>query len=499
MELDTGSAGSVISRADYKRLFPNLRLLKTNMRLKTYTGQTVNPTGKVKVDVTYKGATRQLMLYVLQKGGPPLLGREWLRKIQIDWHSIKALRMSPANNNNNSDGATQRLSQLLKAHNKVFEQGIGTLKGIKAMIEVQENATAKFHKARPVPYAIRPKVEPELQCLVDSGVLSQVERSDWATPIVPVIKREKAESVRKCGDFKVSVNPVLRTVQYPLPLIEDIFASLAGGEKFSKIDLAHAYLQMEVEESSKKFLTINTHKGLFRYSRLVFGVASAPVLWQIAMDRVLQGIPSTQCYLDDIIVTGKNDDEHLENLSKMLTRLSEYGLHAKRSKCEFFRSEISHCGHVIDKRGLHKSKEKIEAVLKAPKPDNVSQLRSHVGIINYYHKFLPNLATVMQPLNALQSGGKWSEECEKAFEETKRLITSDELFTHYDPNLSIRLACNASPYGIGGVLSHIMKDGSERPVAYASRSLTSAERNYAQIDHEALSLVWGVKKFHQYL
>ena len=300
----------------------------------------------------------------------------------------------------------------------------------------------------------------------------------------------------------MTINPVLRAVQYPLPRIDGIFATLAGGEKFSKIDLAKAYLQMEVEESHRKYLTINTHKGLFQYNRLVFGVASAPAIWQRAMDQVLQDIPSTQCYLDDIIVTGKNDKEHLDNLGKVLTRLSEYGLHAKRSKCEFFKSEISYCGHVIDRHGLHKSKEKIEAVLQAPKPDNVSQLRSYLGLVNYYHKFLPDLATTLHPLNALlQTGAKWdwSKECDRTFKETKRLITSDGLLTHYDPSRPIRLACDASPYGIGGVLSHTMKDGAERPIAFASRSLTSAERNYAQIDREALSLVWGIKKFHHYL
>lgn len=166
------------------------------------------------------------------------------------------------------------------------------------------------------------------------------------------------------------------------------------------------------------------------------------------MDQVLQHIPGTQCYLDDTIVTGKNDEEHLENLHKVLSRLSEYGLCAKKSKCEFFRSEISYCGYVIDKHGLHKSQEKIEAVLQAPKPKNVSQLKSYLGLINYYHKFLSNLAMLLHPLNALQKDRtkwEWSEECDKAFSETKRWITSDEVLTHHDPKRPIRLACDASP------------------------------------------------------
>ncbi|XP_051785433.1 uncharacterized protein K02A2.6-like [Erpetoichthys calabaricus] len=394
----------------------------------------------------------------------------------------------------------EKLNSLLVHYAQVFQEGIGTLKHIKAHIAVEEDAQPKFHKARPVPYAIRPKVEAELKRLEGQGVLSKVNWSEWATPIVSVIKKNGA--VRICGDFKVTINPVLYVDQYPLPRIEDIFASLAGGEYFSKIDLSQAYLQMELEESSKKYLTINTHKGLFRYNRLVFGVSSAPAMWQRAMDQVLQGIPGTQCYLDDITVTGTDNSAHLTNLEAVLTRLSEFGLKANKSKCQFFRDSLEYCGHIIDKNGLHKSPDKIDAVLKAPQPENVTQLRSFLDLVNYYHRFLPNLSTVLHPLNCLlQKGSKWewSQDCEQVFNTAKQLITSDEVLTHFNPKLPLRLACDASPYGIGAVLSHKMLDGTERPIAFASRSLSPAEKNYAQIDREGLSLVWTVKKFNQYL
>ena len=146
--------------------------------------------------------------------------------------------------------------------------------------------------------------------------------------------------------------------------------------------------------------------------------------------------------------------------------------------------------------------EKIHAVVNAPRPENVQQLRSFLGLVNYYHKFLPNLATTLNPLNGLLEQGKrwnWTTECEEAFHSVKKLIKSDMVLTHYDPGWPLRLACDASPVGIGAVLSHIMEDGSERPIAFTSRTLTKAERNYSQIDKEALALVWGVKKFHLYL
>uniref|UniRef100_A0AAV2JVH3 ribonuclease H n=1 Tax=Knipowitschia caucasica TaxID=637954 RepID=A0AAV2JVH3_KNICA len=426
-----------------------------------------------------------------------LWGRDWLRKLQLDWKSIESLQVAP----NTTDKSTEvKLETVLVAATPVFQDGIGTLKNIKGKIVLQDGAIPRFHKARPVPYAIRQKVEAELDRLEADGILSKVDWSPWATPIVPVAK--KSGAVRVCGDFKITINPVLQAEQYPLPRIEDIFANLAGGKRFTKVDLAEAYLQMEIEEDSKMFLTINTLKGLYRYNRLVFGVASAPAIWQRAMDQVLQGIPGTQCYLDDIIVTGANDNEHLENLHKVLQRLQDYGLRARRDKCEFFKPCITYCGHTIDAQGLHKCKEKINAVMKAPQPQDVQQLRSFLGFINYYHRFMPNLSTVLHPLNELlqaERKWKWTKECEQAFQEVKRLVTSETVLTHYDPSLPVKLACDASPYGIGAVMSHVMRDGTERPIAFASRSLSSAEKNYSQIDKEALGLVWGVKRFNQYL
>ena len=264
----------------------------------------------------------------------------------------------------------QKVDQLLQQYESLFSEGVGTLKGHKTDLKVEEGCQPSFHKPRQVPHALHPKVEAELTHLERDGILSTVEYSEWATPIVPVVKRNG--SVCVCGNFKVSVTPVLLTEQYPLPRIEDIFANLAGGKHFSKLDLRQAYHQMEVTKASKKFLIINTHKGLFRYNRLVFGISSSPAMWQRAIDQVLQGIPGVQCILDDMIVSGKTNEEHLENLERVLKRLQDVGLKPNKEKCEFFKDRVQFCGHEIDREGLHKTQEKIEAVVSAPRPENVS-------------------------------------------------------------------------------------------------------------------------------
>ena len=194
---------------------------------------------------------------------------------------------------------------------------------------------------------------------------------------MPVPKKDG--SVRLCGDYKVTVNPELQAEQYPLPCIKDIFADLAGRQKFSKIDLRQAYHQLEMEEDSRKYLTINTHMELFQYNRLVFGITSAPDIWQRTIHKVLEGTSGTGCMLDDMIIAGKNDEEHLANLEEVLRRLQVHWLRANKTKCEFFKEKITFCGHDIDSHGLHNSPEKVEAVLKAPRPCNVAQVRSFLG------------------------------------------------------------------------------------------------------------------------
>lgn len=180
--------------------------------------------------------------------------------------------------------------------------------------------------------------------------------------------------MRICGDFKATVNPALLLDQYPMPEVEDIFSNLAGGQKFSKVDLKQAYLQMEVEEDSKPLLTINTSKGLYRYNRLAFGIASAPAIWQKAIDQVTQECTRTQGRLDDLLVTGADDTEHLRNLRLLFKQLHKNGLKVNKWKCDFFKEEVVYCGHKINREGIQKTQDKFLAVLQVPQPRNVSEL-----------------------------------------------------------------------------------------------------------------------------
>uniref|UniRef100_A0A674DXY4 ribonuclease H n=1 Tax=Salmo trutta TaxID=8032 RepID=A0A674DXY4_SALTR len=226
---------------------------------------------------------------------------------------------------------------------------------------------------------------------------------------------------------------------------------------------------MHVDQESQELLTIVTHKGLYRYQGLPFGIT----LFQRAMDQILSGLTGVQCYLDDLLITGKDEQEHLRNLTSTLQRLGEYGLRVRKDKCEFFRPSVEYLGHVIDSSGLHKAPSKVKAIVEAPSPQNVSQLRSFLGLLIYYAKFMPILANMLKPLHELLNKTKqwkWTDRCE-AFKKAKTALAQSEALTHFNPNLPLQLPCDALPYGIGAVVSHIMPSGEERPIAFASRTL----------------------------
>lgn len=157
-----------------------------------------------------------------------------------------------------------------------------------------------FFKPRPVPFALKEGIAKELLRLEESGVIEKVEYSDWASPIVPV--RKPNGDIRICGDFKVTINPHLDNPEHPMPVAEELYQKLNGGQKFTKLDLSQAYQQIELEEDSRQYVTINTHQGLYRYTRLPYGVSAAPQIFQSVMDKVLQGV-ECGCFIDDIIIT----------------------------------------------------------------------------------------------------------------------------------------------------------------------------------------------------
>ena len=217
------------------------------------------------------------------------------------------------------------------------------------------------------------------------------------------------------------------------------------------------------------------------------------------MDQVLPKLAGVVCFIDDILVTGCNEAEHLSNLEAVFQKIQEYGLRLKLRKCKFFQESVEYLGQVVSREGVHPSRKKVEAILKVQPPTDLSELRSFLGMVNHYGKFIQSLADLSAPLNKLlrkDTPWQWTSECQQSFDQIKEALTSTRVLAHYDSKLPVGLAYDASAVGVGAVLFHRYEDGAERPIAYASKSLTQAEKNYSQIEREALSIIYGVKKFH---
>ncbi|CAF3487193.1 unnamed protein product, partial [Rotaria socialis] len=479
-ELDTGTFNTIISIYDWYKLgSPTIH--PSQLELKCYSGARIKIKGECYVTVQYQNKNFQLLMIIVNGKSEPLLGLKWINILQLDLNSLIHTRIP------------------IEHHiNKAYDLGHCTK--VQAHIQLKSDAIPKFFKPRPIPFAYLTGVKEEIERNVNAGILERIDASPWAAPIVPIKKPNG--KIRICGDFKVTINAQILVDQHPIPSIDELLSRLNNGEKFTKLDLSDAYLQVELDEQSKSLVVINTPLGLFRYNRMPFGISNAPAIFQRIIDQVIAGISNSIAYLDDILITGKNEEEHLQTLEMVLKRLSEFGFTYNPEKCLFFQDEVSYLGFIIDKNGKRPDPSRVEAIIHMPAPKNVKEIEAFIGKINYYGKFISNFSHKCKPLNELRKKNTrwvWTKECQSSFECLLHEISKTTTLVHCDHRLPLILATDASNYGLGAVLLHRYSDGSEKPIAHASKTLKNTERNYSQIEKEALSIIFGIKKFHQYL
>ncbi|XP_023311910.1 uncharacterized protein K02A2.6-like isoform X3 [Anoplophora glabripennis] len=488
MDLDSGASVSCISEKTYFRNFAsNYRLSKDALVLKGYNGLEFQPRGYIVANVTYNNITKKVKFYVVHSGTVSILGRDFMKNFKIQLSMVNTVVKGDVMNG------------LVSKYSDVFSEKLGCFKLSKVSLQLKPGARPVFCKPRNVPIAFKKPLEEELRKLEAEGVISPVESSPHGTPLVVVLKTDG--KIRVCGDYKSTVNRYLEEVRYPLPKIDEIFSKLHQGKKFSKIDLSQAYNQFELDDDAKQLLTWSTHKGLYKVNRMPYGISPASAIFQRHLEQLFQGMENVSNFIDDILVTGKDDEEHIRMLDNVLRKLQDAGLTVKADKCKFFQDELEYLGHKITKEGIKKTEDKVEAIVAAPTPTNVSETRSFIGMVNYYSKFIPDLATKLKPIyNLLKKDSKfrWNKECSQVFEEVKHLIAEDMILVHFDPDKPIIVTTDASNYGISATLSHLVK-GEEKPVACVSRTLSPSEEAYSTIHKEALAIYFGVRKFQQYL
>ena len=262
------------------------------------------------------------------------------------------------------------MNELKNEFPNVFSEGLGECEKTKVKIELKDNVKPVFRPKRNVPFAALESVNAELERLEDLGVISKISYSDWASPTVYI--RKKNNKIRVCADYSTGLNDCLKDHSYPLPSPEDIFAKLNGGKVFSKLDLSEAYLQLKVDYESSELLTINTHKGLYKFNRLPFGVKVAPSIFQQVMDTMLAGLDFAIAYLDDILIKSENNKQHCEHVREVFKRIDEYGFKLSSEKCEFFMTQVKYLGQIINENGRQPDPERAEAIKGMPSPNNIA-------------------------------------------------------------------------------------------------------------------------------
>lgn len=374
-EVDTGAALTVMSLHDFKQQFSNTVHLDTShISLRSASGNFLNVIGKATVMVSEKRniLNKPTSFIVIRENiRIPLLGRDWLNQLRPNWRE-ELLQIDTVKSNSSSR------FKIPEQFNQVFTKDKkASIVGFKANIVLKENVTPVFKKAYGIPYKILDEVDRQIEEFVKKGLWTPLRFSEWASPLVVVDK--KSGGLRLCVDYKGTVNPNIERDMYPLPKLDDILTSLAGGKVFCTLDLSSAYTQLELSEESKKILVINTHKGLFATNRLPFGVSSAPGIFQSVMDTIPGKMKGVCCYLDDLIISGKDEKECKERLYTVLHKLKEFAIKVNLDKCEFFKGSVKYLGHLIDGNGI-KPKEEFRCYFEM----RVSKRRNAIEIIFRY-------------------------------------------------------------------------------------------------------------------
>ena len=373
----------------------------------------------------------------------------------------------------------EKLKVLLAQYRDVFALKPGELGKTSVVKHHIETETSPPIKQRPyrAPQATRDVIDEHVQQMLDDGII-QPSMSPWSSPVVLV--RKKDNSIRFCVDYR-KLNEVTKKDSYPLPRIDDTLDTLGGTAFFSTLDLKSGYWQVELDEESREKTAFVTHAGLYEFLVLPFGLTNAPSTFERLMEIVLRGLTWKICliYIDDIIVFSKTFEEHLQHLELVFQRLREANIKLKPSKCHFGKSEVRFLGHVVSKDGGLPDPEKIKVVKEFPIPKNARELKSFLGLAQYYKRFVKDYSMKAAVLNKLTSTKtkvfEWTPECQKAFETLKNALTNPPILAYPDFSQTFQLQVDASNTSIGYVLSQI-QNNKEVAIAYSGRSLIPAEQ-----------------------
>ena len=375
--VDTGSSESIIPNGVLQKVCPAAVVKVTNIQIRGVTGHRLQLLGETTLKVHVENRRLVPIRFLVSESSPAILGLQAMKSLDrsVCFQTTAA--------------ASQKLSELQKLASQC-SNCTGGMKVQPAVLEVSGEPV--FMKRRLIPYGQREGVQKAIAKMEHDGILTRVNSSAWATPIVVAIKSD-GRTPRICGDYRLTLNPRLRRCAATTMEPEDFMKALSGSKCFSKIDLANAYLQIPLSETSKQFTTINTPWGLYQYNFLPFGLHVSSGIFQSAIDHVLKGIYGVLAYQDDVIIFGRSKEEHDHRLRRLLHRFVEHNVAIKPSKCVFGESELEFLGFTVSASGYRPDSARLTPLVEMDSPKDQSQLRSIMGCLQYYSRFIPNFTT----------------------------------------------------------------------------------------------------------
>lgn len=420
--------------------------------------------GSFRAAVYAGGKSKEAKFYVIENGKRSLLGR----KTAIELGVLKlGFEVNMVNE----------------------KQPFPKMRGIQIEIPVDSNVRPISQPYRRVPIPLMKLIDKKLNDLENLDIIERVDApSKWVSPIVPDLKNNS--EVRICLDMRM-VNKAVTRIKHPLPTMDQLLPELNKCALFSRLDITNAFHQLELHPNSRSLTTFITHRGLYRYKRLVFGISCAPEIFQKTMEQILCGCEGVFNFIDDIIIFAPD---------KVLDVLKNNDILLNKQKCLFLVSQLEFLGNLLTEAGIKPSPEKVAAIKKFRAPESLEELRSFLGLVTFHSKFIPDFSTMTELLWEIVRSKvfTWNSSHQKCFEALKNQLSNETKLGYYDPNDKTRVIADASPVGLGAVLVQFKGDV-PRIIYFASKSLTATERRYCQTEREALALVWAVERFRVFL
>lgn len=400
----------------------------------------------------------------------------------------------------------ESIRRIIREYNDVFHlEGdlLTAAQGVKHSIPIKSDSVPIYQKSYRMPDAIKKEINGQVDEMLKQNIIEPSE-SPWNFPLLAVPKKsgDGSRKWRVVVDFR-HLNDITLDRVYPLPNIVEILDQLGKSSYFTSLDMTNGYHQVLLDEDAKPKTAFNTSAGHFHFNRMPFGLKGAPATFQHLMNTVLSGLNGLKClvYLDDIVIYGQNLYEHNKRLREVLDCLRTHKLKLNPVKCQFLRQELTYLGHIVGPDGVKPDPEKVGAVVNYPEPKTQRDVRAFLGFVGYYRRFVKDFSKITLPLTALlkkETPFVWSPFCDEAFKTLKSIIVKPPILQFPNFDKMFIITTDASDIAIGSVLSQVFEAG-ELPIAFASRTLTKAEKNYSVIEKELLAVVWSIKHFRAYL